>query len=105
MWTNTSLPPPSTSINPKPFCALNHFTVPVFAIVNASSFANDTTDKAPDCSPPTCGAVVGRPRNDETNIKLDASNYRALSAFVQADPFPRDFDVINCRASALGVLV
>jgi hypothetical protein len=27
-WTNTSLPP-STSINPKPFLSLNHFTFPV----------------------------------------------------------------------------
>src|SRR3990172_3237690 len=27
-WTNTSLPP-STSINPKPFLSLNHFTRPV----------------------------------------------------------------------------
>ena len=28
MCKNTSLPPPSNSTNPKPFAALNHFTVP-----------------------------------------------------------------------------
>src|ERR1700684_1488381 len=29
MWTKTSLPPASGWIKPKPFWALNHFTVPV----------------------------------------------------------------------------
>jgi hypothetical protein len=29
MWTNTSLPPPSGWMKPYPFCALNHFTVPI----------------------------------------------------------------------------
>src|SRR5689334_17257283 len=29
MWTNTSGPPPSGWMKPKPFCALNHFTVPM----------------------------------------------------------------------------
>src|SRR5919206_991857 len=27
-WTNTSGPPPSTEMKPKPFSALNHFTTP-----------------------------------------------------------------------------
>jgi hypothetical protein len=27
--TNTSLPPPSGAMNPKPFCSLKNFTVPV----------------------------------------------------------------------------
>src|SRR6056297_272200 len=29
MWTNTSLPPPSGAMKPKPLVVLNHFTVPV----------------------------------------------------------------------------
>ncbi|MEH7876270.1 hypothetical protein V7799_00610 [Rhizobium laguerreae] len=29
IWTNTSALPSSGSMNPKPFVALNHFTVPV----------------------------------------------------------------------------
>src|SRR5581483_8574000 len=29
IWTNASLPPSSGWMNPKPFVALNHFTVPV----------------------------------------------------------------------------
>jgi hypothetical protein len=49
---------------------LNHFTVPVFAIVYASRFANDTTDKAPDCSPSACGAVAGRLRNEEIRHQI-----------------------------------
>src|SRR5712672_2640036 len=28
-WQNTSSPPPSCVMNPKPFVSLNHFTVPV----------------------------------------------------------------------------
>ena len=28
IWTKTSLPPASGSMNPKPFWLLNHFTVP-----------------------------------------------------------------------------
>jgi hypothetical protein len=28
MWTNTSLPPPSRAMKPKPLSTLNHFTVP-----------------------------------------------------------------------------
>lgn len=31
-WTNTSSPPSSGSMKPKPFASLNHFTVPFFAI-------------------------------------------------------------------------
>src|SRR5688500_3127531 len=29
MWTNTSLPPSWGTMKPKPFVALNHFTVPI----------------------------------------------------------------------------
>jgi hypothetical protein len=28
MWTNTSFPPPSRAMKPKPFSMLNHLTVP-----------------------------------------------------------------------------
>ena len=37
IWTKTSGPPPSTTMKPKPFCALKNFTVPV-VIVLALSF-------------------------------------------------------------------
>ena len=37
IWTKTSGPPPSTTMKPKPFCALKNFTVPV-AIVLALLF-------------------------------------------------------------------
>src|ERR1700710_1177640 len=35
-WTNTSAPPPSTVMKPKPLSALNHFTVPC-AMLNSPS--------------------------------------------------------------------
>src|ERR1700674_353345 len=38
MWTKTSLPPSSGWMNPKPFCALNHFTVPVLIVSCLSLF-------------------------------------------------------------------
>src|SRR6266516_6926150 len=32
-WTNTSAPPPSGEMKPKPFSLLNHFTVPCVILV------------------------------------------------------------------------
>lgn len=34
-WTNRSSPPSSGAMKPKPFCALNHLTVPVDLLVSA----------------------------------------------------------------------
>src|SRR4051794_17569098 len=39
-WTNTSAPPPSTGMKPKPLSALNHFTVPC-AMLNSPSESAD----------------------------------------------------------------
>src|SRR5579871_3503547 len=41
MWTNTSAPPLVGWINPKPFCALNHLTLPV-AITRSSNHRHST---------------------------------------------------------------
>src|SRR4051812_404494 len=39
-WTNTSAPPPSTVMKPKPLSALNHFTVPCAMLNSPSENAN-----------------------------------------------------------------
>src|SRR4051794_31671725 len=45
-WTNTSAPPPSTVMKPKPLSALNHFTVPC-AMLNSPSENADPCDTGP----------------------------------------------------------
>src|SRR6266478_500066 len=57
MWTNTSFPPPSRAMKPKPFSALNHFTVPV------SSTAMPEDDpfecRRPEIRSPWCRRLSG----------------------------------------------
>src|SRR3954451_12838333 len=45
-WTNTSAPPPSTVMKPKPLSALNHFTVPC-AMLNSPSENADPVNPGP----------------------------------------------------------
>src|SRR3954453_18371802 len=45
-WTNTSAPPPSTVMKPKPLSALNHFTVPC-AMLNSPSENADPVKPGP----------------------------------------------------------
>ena len=89
---DTSLPPPSTSINPKPFCPMNHFTVPVLVIVNASSFANDTIDKALDRSPP---AAVRSPHGcavKEIHVRLTSDQHGRWNGHDALGSHPRNLE-------------
>src|SRR5271166_6279945 len=50
MWTNASLPPSSGWMKPKPFCGLNHFTVPIAMTIPFGCEYSDAT--------PTFGAAI-----------------------------------------------
>ena len=50
MWTNTSFPPPSRAMKPKPFATLNHFTVPV----SSTAVSEDGPSDVPETGSPWC---------------------------------------------------
>src|SRR6185369_6960683 len=49
-WTNTSAPPPSTVMKPKPLSALNHFTVPCAMLNSPSENAGPPDSSHSDCT-------------------------------------------------------
>src|SRR6516225_12144307 len=44
MWTNTSFPPSLGWMKPKPFCPLNHLTVPVRIFFSKAHLARQSRD-------------------------------------------------------------
>src|SRR6476646_7578967 len=68
IWTKTSGPPPSTTMKPKPFCALKHLTVPVgivpplFRCCGLLCQASPTTIRF-HCPAPDAAKVLSRARS------------------------------------------